>query len=123
MEQKIAFNVLGQLTDVWEPACGTQHYKNERTGRTSVINQYIGYGNDVIAFMVDTKHPNGNEVHVLTDTGIIKIYNARTGKHINDLIARPGQIRRYFPDGKVPYECRDILDIARAHQNAGYNIC
>ena len=37
-----------------------------------------------------------------TYLGNIIIYNKKTNKMITKLIARPGQIRRYYKDGKAP---------------------
>ena len=47
-------------------------------------------GNPVRTFKWDKGHPNGPELHTITDTGIIVIRNERTGKLITTLIARPG---------------------------------
>ena len=67
-----------------------------------MIIQSIGLGNPVNRFIVDRGHRNGPEIHELTDTGIINVYNEWSGKLVTRLIARPGQIRRYYPNGKAP---------------------
>ena len=72
----------------------TMHYNNDKEVRRNTIEKYIGYGNDIFSAELDRGHKNGSEIHVVTDTAIIKIYNARTKKHVTDLIARPGQIGR-----------------------------
>ena len=97
----------------------TFHY-GERTDRNRFIEEVIGFGNDVETFFWDKGHPNGPEYHTVTDTGIIKIHNVNTGKHITNLIARPQQIKRYFDmEGK---ECpQELLDIAYKHFLLGYN--
>jgi len=79
----------------------SKHYTEDRQERERQI-EAIGQGNVVDRFVVDRGHKNGPEIHELTDTGIIVIYNQRTGKLITKLIARPGQIRRYYTDGKAP---------------------
>lgn len=72
------------------------------------------------SFVVDRGHPNGPEIHFVTDTGIIVVHNQRTGKMVTKLIARPGQVKRYYnAEGRnVP---QDILAIAKEHLKKGYN--
>ena len=45
--------------------------------------------------VVNKGHKNGNEIHIIYNNGIIKIYNERTCKFITVLIARAPQIERY----------------------------
>lgn len=94
----------------------TRHYARDRRHRESIIKE-IGYGHIIKVAIVDRGHRNGAEVHKVSDTGIISIYNLNSGKLITKLIARPAQIQRYF-DGDAPVE---LLTIARHHQNMGYN--
>ncbi len=77
------------------------HYTDERAEREQNIRK-IGYGNPICVVEIDRGHRNGPELHEVTDTGIVNIYNKRTGKLITKLIARPGQLKRYFENGKVP---------------------
>lgn len=79
----------------------SKHYATDRQEREMII-QSIGLGNPVDRFIVDRGHRNGPEIHELTDTGIINVYNEWSGKLVTRLIARPGQIRRYYPNGKAP---------------------
>jgi len=79
----------------------SKHYTIDRQERERII-QTIGIGKVVASFVVDRGHKNGAEIHQITDTGIIVIYNQHTKKMITKLIARPGQIRRYYKDGKAP---------------------
>ena len=101
----------------------TIHYKNDKniTVRTMVIEKYIGFGRDIFSAEVDRGHKNGTEIHVVTDTAIIKIYNARTRKHVTDLIARPNQIRRVY-NAKGQYAPKWLLDVAYENQNRGFNM-
>ena len=119
--EKFGFKVIGEVAPTGWDGNETQHYSEQRKIRTEMIEKYIGFGKEVLAFLVDTNHPNGLERHVVTDTGIIKVYNDRTHKHVNDLIARPGQIKRYFKEGRVPQQYRYLLDAARHSQECGYN--
>lgn len=96
----------------------SRHYTNDRQKREEIINQ-IGIGTVVAKFVVDRGHRNGAERHEITTTGIIVIYNNKTNKMITKLIARPGQIRRYYPEGKAPRKLVEkTLDNTR---NTGYN--
>ena len=93
------------------------HYTTDRQERENLIKQ-IGYGNTIKSVVVDKGHKNGPEIHKISDTGIITIYNQRTKKLITKLIARPNQIARYFTEGNAPKELREI---AREHQKKNYN--
>ena len=45
--------------------------------------------------VVNKGHANGEEIHIVYNNGIVKIYNERTRKFITVLIARVPQIERY----------------------------
>ena len=95
------------------------HYTLDRQTREELIKK-IGYGLTVKTVTVDRGHKNGPEVHKISDTGIITIYNERSGKLITKLIARPNQIKRYYTEAEeVPIE---LLKVAREHQLNGYNL-
>ena len=96
----------------------SKHYTNDRQRREQIINQ-IGIGKVVASFIVDRGHVNGAERHEITNTGIIVIYNNRTNKMITKLIARPGQIRRYYKEGKAPKDLikKAIDNTVKNHYN------
>ncbi len=96
----------------------SKHYIKERVAREKLIKE-IGIGSAVATFKVDKGHPNGPELHTITTTGIIIIRNARSHKLVTKLIARPGQIRRYYKE--VPKNMEKIIEIAKIHQKMGYN--
>ena len=96
----------------------SRHYNSERVAREMLIKK-IGIGSEVATFKVDKGHPNGPELHTITTTGIIIIRNARTKKLVTKLIARPGQITRYFD--KETDTVRKLVEIAKIHQSMGYN--
>ena len=93
----------------------SKHYTNDREAREAIIKK-IGMGDIKDRFVVDRGHKNGAEIHEIRTTGIIVIYNQRTGKMITKLIARVGQIKRYYADGKAP---KEILN--RAYENTVKN--
>ena len=95
----------------------SKHYMTDRQRREEIIKQ-IGKGTEIRREIVDKGHKNGAEIHVISTTGIITIYNQRSGKLITKLIARPGQIRRYSKNEEAPEE---LIQIARQHQKMNYN--
>ena len=96
----------------------SKHYVSERIEREKII-QKIGVGVAVDTFKVDRGHINGPELHTITSTGIIIIRNERTNKIVTKLIARPGQIKRYYDE--VPEIIEKVIAIAKIHQQMGYN--
>lgn len=102
----------------------TKHYRNQRYSREKFINKYLNHdGNIVDGFIVDNGHPNGAEVHSITDNGIIIIHNLMSGDLITKLIAREGQIKRYYEyaNREKPREYESILQLARWHESLNYN--
>ena len=95
----------------------TAHYTADRRQREAIIAQ-IGEGELYAQFCVDRGHADGPERHVITTTGIIIIFNAVTERLVTKLIARPGQVARYFPAGRAPAE---IIAAAMQHQRLGLN--
>lgn len=97
----------------------SKHYTHDRAAREKVIRE-IGYGNTIKEMVVDKGHKNGPELHQLSDTGIITIYNNRTKKLITKLIARPGQIKRFFDLNEIiPI---DLMNLAILHQSMSLNM-
>lgn len=96
----------------------SKHYISERIEREKLI-QKIGLGVELDTIRVDRHHINGAELHTITSTGIIIIRNERTNKIVTKLIARPGQIRRYYDE--VPKIMEKVIQIAKVHQELGYN--
>ena len=66
--------------------------------------------------VVNKGHKNGNEIHVIFNNGIVKIYNERTHKFITVLIARVPQVERY--NIKVTKTMRNKIN---SHVAKGYN--
>ena len=66
--------------------------------------------------VVNKGHENGNEVHIVYNNGVVKVYNARTHKFITVLIARVSQVERY----KVKIT-RTMRNKIKSHIAKGYN--
>lgn len=102
----------------------SQHYQNQRNEREKVINEHLGGDGKVVdSFIINKGHKNGLERHVITDNGIIIIYNLRNKKLVSKLIARPFQITRYYQltGRRYPKGHRKLLALAKKHQILGYN--
>ena len=66
--------------------------------------------------VVNKGHKNGNEIHIVYNNGVVKIYNENTRKFITVLIARVPQIERYKI--KVTKTMRNKI---KSHIAKGYN--
>ena len=99
----------------------SRHYQSQRNEREKCINECLGGDGKVIdSFIVDKGHKNGLERHDITGNGIIIIYNVQTNKLISKLIARVGQLKRYYyKSGREPPTY--LIDLARQHESLGYN--
>ena len=95
----------------------SKHWRADRQRRSQIIAQ-IGMGQVIKEVTVDRGHKNGPEIHKVTSTGLVVIYNKRTGIMVTILIARPNQIKRYYTENEAP---QDILKLAFEHMKAGYN--
>ena len=95
----------------------SKHWRKDRQTRSRIIAQ-IGLGQVVKEVVVDCGHKNGPEVHKITTTGLVVIYNQRTGIMVTVLIARPNQIKRYYAENEAPQK---IINLAFEHMRAGYN--
>ena len=89
------FKLLGYI-DTFK-ACGITSHALNRSKRLQIAERLIIEESAKIAkiAVVDKGHENGNEIHIIYNNGIIKVYNARTHKFITVLIARVPQIERY----------------------------
>lgn len=99
----------------------SKHYKQKRYKREKLINRHLnGDGKVIDSFIIDNGHKTGVERHDITENGIILIYNAQTNKLVTKLIARAGQIKRYYSsvNREPPHH---IIQLALWHQSLNYN--
>lgn len=66
--------------------------------------------------VVNKGHKNGNEIHLVYNNGVVKVYNEHTRKFITVLIARVPQIERYKI--KITKTMRNKIE---SHIKQGYN--
>lgn len=110
------FQIIGYMNNF--TTCGNTAHVVNRSKRLQVAQRLINEeGAKVCKIAVVNKgHKDGNEVHVIYNNGIIKIYNANTCKFITVLIAREPQIKRY--EVKITKTMRKKIS---AHVEQGYN--
>ena len=110
------FQLIGYMDNF--TACGQTSHAVNRSKRLQVAERLIiEESAKVIKIAVVNKgHENGNEIHVIFNNGIIKVYNARTHKFITVLIARVPQVERY--NVKITKTMRKKINL---HIKQGYN--
>ena len=110
------FELLGYM-DSFTAGGKTSHAVN-RSKRLQIAERLIiEESAKVLKIAVVNKgHKNGNEIHLVYNNGIVKIYNANTRKFITVLIARVPQIERYKV--KVTKTMRNKI---KSHIKQGYN--
>ena len=99
-------------------ACGQTSHAVNRSKRLQIAERLIYEESaKVIKIAVVNKgHKNGNEIHLVYNNGVVKIYNENTRKFITVLIARVPQIERYKI--KVTKTMRNKI---KSHIKRGYN--
>lgn len=111
------FEIIGTTNGIdFELNCKHMADRNTRVNKANQLI-YIENATIIASFEINKGHKNGNEVHVIYNNGVIRIYNARSKKHITDLIARQAQIERY--NIKIT-KC--MAKKIKSHINAGYNM-
>ena len=110
------FELLGYIEKF--ATCGNTSHVANRSKRLQIAERLIiEESAKVLKIAVVNKgHENGNEIHVIFNNGIIKVYNARTRKFITVLIARVPQVERYKI--KVTKTMRNKI---KSHVKNGYN--
>ena len=89
------FELLGYM-ETFKASGQTSHALN-RSKRLQIAERLIlEESAKVLKIAVVNKgHKNGNEIHLVYNNGVVKVYNERTRKFITVLIARVPQIERY----------------------------
>lgn len=110
------FQIIGYMNNF--TACGQTSHALKRSKRLQIAKRLIieESAKVVKIAVVNKGHANGEEIHVIYNNGIIKVYNACTRKFITVLIARVPQIERY--NIKVTKTMRSKI---KSHIAKGYN--
>ena len=110
------FELLGYIETF--TACGQTSHAVNRSKRLQIAERLIYEESAKVLkiAVVNKGHKNGNEIHLVYNNGIVKIYNANTRKFITVLIARVPQIERYKV--KITKTMRKKINL---HIKQGYN--
>ena len=110
------FQLIGYMDNF--TACGKTSHAVNRSKRLQIAERLIieESAKVVKIAIVNKGHANGNEIHLVYNNGIVKIYNANTRRFITVLIARVPQIERY----KVKIT-RTMKKKINLHIKQGYN--
>ena len=110
------FQLIG-YTDSFTP-CGITCHGVNRSKRLQIAERLIIEESAKVCkiAIVNKGHKNGQEIHIVYNNGIVKIYNEHTRKFITVLIARVPQIERYKI--KVTKTMRKKINL---HIKQGYN--
>ena len=110
------FQLIGYMDNF--TACGQTSHAVNRSKRLQIAERLIieESAKVVKIAIVNKGHKNGNEIHLVYNNGIVKIYNANTRKFITVLIARVPQIERY----KIKVT-RTMRNKIKSHIKQGYN--
>ena len=110
------FELLGYI-ETFKAGGQTSHALN-RSKRLQIAERLITEESAKVLkiAVVDKGHANGDEIHIIYNNGVVKIYNERTRKFITVLIARVPQIERY--NIKVTKTMRKKIE---EHIEQGYN--
>ena len=100
----------------------SSHFRNHP--RLEALEKAGGFGEPLqrfgldLMFERDTGHTEGTEIHILTDNGIILIFNKDTKRFVTFLIARPEKLLKYTTN--IPAY---VLNKAKQHTKEGLNMC
>lgn len=110
------FQLIG-YADSFTP-CGITSHGVNRSKRLQIAERLIieESAKVVKIAVVNKGHKNGNEIHLVYNNGVVKIYNANSRKFITVLIARVPQIERYKI--KITKTMRNKI---KSHVAKGYN--
>ena len=110
------FELLGYMEEF--TASGQTSHAVNRSKRLQIAERLIieECAKVIKIALVDKGHKNGNEIHLVYNNGIVKVYNARTLKFVTVLIARVPQIERYKV--KITKTMRNKI---KSHIKQGYN--
>lgn len=114
------FELLGYIEKF--ATCGNTSHVANRSKRLQVAERLIieESAKVVKIAVVNKGHTNGNEIHVVYNNGIIKVYNARTRKFITVLIARVPQVERYKIKVTKTMQSKIKSHIAKGYNNIAF---
>lgn len=114
------FQIIGYIDNF--ATCGNTSHVMTRSKRLQVAERLIieESAKVVKIAVVNKGHKNGNEIHVIFNNGIIKVYNEHTSKFITVLIARVPQIERYNIKVTKTMQAKIKSHIAKGYNNIAF---
>ena len=114
------FELIGYMDNF--KACGQTSHAVKRSKRLQVAERLIIEESAKVLkiALVDKGHKNGNEIHIIYNNGVIKVYNERTRKFITVLIARVPQVERYKVKITKTMRKKINLHIKQGHNNIAF---
>ena len=111
------FQLIGYIETF--KACGQTSHAVNRSKRLQIAERLIiEESAKVIKIAIVNKgHKNGNEIHIVYNNGVVKIYNENTRKFITVLIARVPQVERYKVKITKTMRKKINLHIAKGYNN------
>ena len=110
------FELIGYMEEF--TASGQTSHAVKRSHRLQIAERLIFEESAKVVkiAVVNKGHENGNEIHIVYNNGVVKIYNANSRKFITVLIARVPQIERYMV--KITKTMQNKI---KSHIAKGYN--
>ena len=110
------FELIGHMETF--TTCGQTSHVVKRSKRLQIAERLIieDSAKVVKIAVVNKGHKNGNEIHIIYNNGVVKVYNEHTKKFITVLIERVPRIERY--NIKVTKAMRSKIE---SHIAKGYN--
>ena len=114
------FQLIG-YTDSFTP-CGITAHGVTRSKRLQIAERliYEESAKVVKIAVVNKGHKNGNEIHIVYNNGVVKVYNEQTHKFITVLIARVPQVERYKIKVTKTMKKKINLHIENGYNNIAY---
>lgn len=122
MERKF-FRVVSECRTSIVISDTTFHFSYERKVRRELILAKLGRGIEVASFVVDKGHINGFERHIIYSNGVILVVNENTKKVVTIMVARIGNVVRYWKGlgQRIPRDLEYLISVARTNEIRGYN--
>ena len=105
------FNVLARISLKEVPVYDELYTKHVLERIERIDKYYPLMSNKMLyAFLVDTQHPAGTEIHAINENGLIYIFSNTTRRLITIIHPRRAQILRYFEGFRVPKRINVLIE-------------
>ncbi len=125
--KSVCIYTVNNITEKELKRAGKSFHMNDRNNRLETVLKIENKQMKIDkSFLVDKGHKDGQEVHIVTENGIIFIYNfmklftCSQNALVTILIARPNQIERLYTACNLTPN-QEILNKCFEHQKQGLN--